>query len=256
MMRGGLDSFTFLIVSISGWMNQHQHQVIEYLVEKNRVLREQIGNRRIRFTDNQRRRLAAKAKKLSRMILGQVATIVTPATLLAWHRKLIAQKYDGTAYRAPGRPRTSANIAELVIRLAKENRSWGYLRIQGALANVGRVIAPTTIANILKRHGVEPAPERMQRITRKEFLDAPLGPNRCERFLTVEVWRTRTGLQRFVVLFFMDLSTRRVIMGGIAKCRNGLWMAQIARNPFVANSCSSNVGAGFQRTAPQHSLQP
>ena len=123
MMRGGLDSFTFLIVSISGWMNQHQHQVIEYLVEKNRVLREQIGNRRIRFTDNQRRRLAAKAKKLSRMILGQVATIVTPATLLAWHRKLIAQKYDGTAYRSPGRPRTSANIPELVIRLAKETEA-------------------------------------------------------------------------------------------------------------------------------------
>jgi putative transposase len=97
-MGGGLDPFTFLIVSISGWMNQHQYQVIEYLVEENRVLREQIGNRRIRFTDNQRRRLAAKAKKLSRKILEQVATIVTPATLLAWHRKLIAQKYDGTAH--------------------------------------------------------------------------------------------------------------------------------------------------------------
>src|SRR6516225_3316741 len=112
MMRG-LDPFTFLVVSISGWMNQHQHQVIEDLVEENRVLREQIGNRRIRFTDNQRRRLAAKAKKLSRKVLEQVATIVTPATLLAWHRKLIAQKYDGTAYRAPGRPRTSADITEL-----------------------------------------------------------------------------------------------------------------------------------------------
>src|SRR5215471_2527713 len=108
MIRCGLDPFTFLIVSVSGWMNYHWHQVIEYLVEENRVLREQIGNRRIRFTDNQRRRLAAKAKKLSRKILEQVATIVTPATLLAWHRKLIAQKYDGSAYRAPGRPRTAA----------------------------------------------------------------------------------------------------------------------------------------------------
>jgi len=129
MMHVALDPFTFLIVSISGWMNQHQHQVIEYLVEENRVLREQVGNRRMRFTDTQRRRLAAKAKKLSRKLLEQVATIVTPATLLTWHRKLIAQKYDGTAYRTPGRPRTSANITELVIRFAKENRSWGYLRI-------------------------------------------------------------------------------------------------------------------------------
>ena len=88
-MRGGLDPFTFLVVSISGWMSQHQHQVIEYLIEENRVLREQIGNRRMRFTDNQRRRLAARAKKLTRRILEQVATIVTPGTLLAWHRKLI-----------------------------------------------------------------------------------------------------------------------------------------------------------------------
>jgi hypothetical protein len=81
-MRGGLDPFTFLVVCICGWMNQHQHQVLEYLIEENRVLREQIGNRRMRFTDNQRCRLAAKAKKLSRKILEQVATIVTPATLV------------------------------------------------------------------------------------------------------------------------------------------------------------------------------
>src|SRR6516165_6368241 len=106
-MRAVLDPFSFLVVCICGWMNQHQHQVIEYLMEENRILREQIGNRRMRFTDNQRCRLAAKAKKLSRKILEQIATIVTPATLLIWHRKLIANKYDGSAYRAPGRPRTA-----------------------------------------------------------------------------------------------------------------------------------------------------
>src|SRR5437660_11384128 len=91
-MRAGLDPFSFLVVSIAGWMNQHQHHVIEYLIEENRVLREHVGNRRMRFSDNQRRRLAAKAKKLGRKLLAQVATIVTPATLLAWHRKLIAQE--------------------------------------------------------------------------------------------------------------------------------------------------------------------
>src|SRR5215467_5812520 len=101
-MRTGFDPFSFVVVSLSGWMNQHQQRVIHYLVEENRVLQEQIGNRRMRFTDDQRRRLAAKAKKLSRKILEQVATIVTPATLLAWHRKLIDQKYDGSAHRAPG----------------------------------------------------------------------------------------------------------------------------------------------------------
>src|SRR6516162_2902359 len=98
-MRARLDPFWFLVVSMAGWLNQKQQQVIDYLVEENRVLQEQIGCRSGRFNDDQRRRLAAKAKKLSRKILAQVATIVTPQTLLAWHRKLIAQKYDGSAYQ-------------------------------------------------------------------------------------------------------------------------------------------------------------
>src|SRR5437867_10699989 len=86
-MRACLNPFSFLVVSIAGWMNQHQQHVVEYLIEENRALREQIGNRRMRFTNSQRCRLAAKARKLSRKILEHVATIVTPATLLAWHRK-------------------------------------------------------------------------------------------------------------------------------------------------------------------------
>jgi len=105
-------------------------QVIEYLREENRVLREQLGDRRIRFTDGQRRRLAAKAKGLGRKILEQVATIVTPDTLLAWHRRLIAQKYNGSGRRQPGRPRTADEIERLVVRMAEENRAWGYRRIQ------------------------------------------------------------------------------------------------------------------------------
>src|SRR5213594_742144 len=116
-MRKAFDPFSFLVTSIAGWMNQHQHHVINYLIEENRVLREQIGNRRLRFSDDQRRRLAAKAKKLGWKILGQVATLVTPETLLAWHRKLIAKKYDGSAHRSPGRPRTATEIAALVLRM-------------------------------------------------------------------------------------------------------------------------------------------
>src|SRR5689334_10286136 len=134
-MRTGVDPFSFLVVSVAGWLNQRQQQVIQYLVEENRVLREQIGGRRIRFNDDQRRRLAAKAKKLGRKLLAQVATIVTPETLLAWHRKLIAKKYDGSAFRTPGRRRTTGEIAALVVRMAEENRAWGYRRIQGAVAN-------------------------------------------------------------------------------------------------------------------------
>ena len=163
--------FSFLVVSIAGWMNQPQQQVIEYLIEENRVLREQMGTRRMRFSDDQRRRLAVKAKKLGRKLLSQVATIVTPETLLAWHRKLIAKKYDGSAHRTPGRPRAAAEIAGLVIRMAEENRGWGYRRIQGALANLGHVLAHKTIANILRQHGIEPAPERSRktRVSQQTF---------------------------------------------------------------------------------------
>jgi len=95
-----LDPFRFVLIAVAGWMNQHQLQIIDYLREENRVLREQLGGRRVRFNDDQRRRLAVKAKGLGRRLLAEVATIVTPETLLAWHRKLIAHKYDGTAQRA------------------------------------------------------------------------------------------------------------------------------------------------------------
>jgi hypothetical protein len=228
-MRAGLDPFSFLVVSVAGWLNQRQQQVIDYLVEENRVLREQIGYRRLRFNDDQRSRLAAKAKKVGRKILAQVATIVRPQTLLAWHRKLIAQRYDGSAYRTPGRPVTSAEISDLVIRMAEENGGWGYRRIQGALSNFGHEIARTTIANILKRHGIEPAPERNRKTTWKEFLRQHWSQIIATDFFTVEVW-TCTGLKRFTVLFFMDLSTRRVEIGGVASSANELWMLLIARN--------------------------
>jgi putative transposase len=131
-MRTVLDPFSFLVTCVAGWMNQHQHDIINYLIEENRVLRQQIGNCRLRFSDDQRRRLAVEAKKLSRKILAQIATVVTPETLLAWHRKLVAKKYDVSAQRTGGRPRTAAEIAALVILMAKGNRDWGYRRIQGA----------------------------------------------------------------------------------------------------------------------------
>src|SRR6266566_6930573 len=228
-MRAGLDPFSFLVVSIAGWMNLRQHEVVEYLLEANRVLREQIGNRHIRFTADQRCRLAVRAKTLSRKILVQVATIVRPETLLAWHRKLIAKKYDGSAYRTPGRPRTATEISDLVVRMAEENRGRGYRRIQGALSNLDHVLARTTIADILKRHGIDPAPERSRKTTWKELLTRHWDQIVATDFFTVEVW-TCSGLTRFIVLFFMDLSTRRVELGGIARSPNGFWMSQIARN--------------------------
>ena len=123
-----LDPFRFVLIAVGGWMNQHQRQIIDYLREENRVLREQLGGRRMRFNDGQRRRLAAKAKGLGRRLLAEVATVVTPETLLAWHRRLIAIKYDGSAQRGPGRPKTAVDLEALVVKLAEENRDWRMVR--------------------------------------------------------------------------------------------------------------------------------
>src|SRR3954449_11493630 len=223
-----LDPVQFILVAIAGWMNQRQRQAIEYLREENRVLREQLGDRRLRFNDDQRRRLAAKAKGLGRKLLAEVATIVTPETLLAWHRRLIALKYDGSQKRGPGRPRTAGEIEALVVRLAEENRDWGYRRIQGVLSHLGHQIARSTIADILERHGLEPAPERSRKTTGKQFLARHGELMVAADFFPVEVW-TRRGWQRFVVLFFLDLSTRQVEIAGMAATAHGLWMSQIGR---------------------------
>jgi putative transposase len=223
-----LDPFHFVLIALAGWMNHRQYQLIDYLREENRVLREQLGERRLRFNDDQRRRLAVRAKVLGRRVREETP-IVTWETLLAWHRKLIAQKYDGSSRRSPGRPRTVAEIEALVVRMARENRDWGYGRIEGALSNLGHKLARSTIAEILKRHGIEPAPERKKKTTWKEFLAQHWEVLVAADFFTVEVW-TRRGLQRFMVLFFIELATRKVEIAGIASVANGLWMIQIARN--------------------------
>jgi transposase InsO family protein len=224
-----LDPVQFVLMAIAGWMNQRQQQTIEYLHEENRVLREQLGSRRLRFNDDQRRRLALRAKGLGRKLLSEVATLVTPDTLLAWHRKLIAQKYDVHEKRGPGRPRSGKELESLVVRMAEENRSWGYRRIQGALSTLGHKLPRSTIADVLRRHGIEPAPERNKKTTWKEFLERHWELIAAADFFTVEVW-TAKGLKRFLVLFFIDLCTRKVEIAGIRSGASGLWMSQIGRN--------------------------
>jgi transposase InsO family protein len=228
-MTLALDPIRLLLISLAGWMNQRQQDVIDYLQEENRILREQLGGKRLRFNDEQRRRMAVRAKKLGWRMLSELTTIVTPATLLAWHRRLIARKYDGSRQRGPGRPRVLEEIQRLVIRMATENRDWGYRRIQGALANLGHEVARGTVANILKEHGLEPAPERERKLSWREFLTRHRHVIVAPDFFTIEVW-TRQGLTRFLVLFFIDLASRRVEIGGVARQANGLWVSQVARN--------------------------
>lgn len=151
----------FLMLIFAGWVNRHQQNVIEYLQEENRTLREQFGGKRLRFTDQQRRRLAAKAKKVGRRGLLQIKTLVTPDTLLRilcsdGTGQLIARKYDGSKKRSSGRPRTAAEIRELVLLMARENPRWGYTRIRGALYNLGNEIGRNTIKRILLENGFDP----------------------------------------------------------------------------------------------------
>ena len=116
----------FLMLILTGWVNRRQQNVIEYLQEENRALREQLGGKRLLFTDRQRRRLAAKARAIGRKGLFEITTLVTPDTLLRWYRRLIAKKYDSSQNRKVGRPRTAARTEELVVRMACQNPTWGY----------------------------------------------------------------------------------------------------------------------------------
>jgi putative transposase len=134
-----------LLGTLAGWVNRHQQHVIEHLVEENRALREQLRGRRVRLTDDQRRHLAAKGQRLGRRVLRQVATIVTPDTILCWYRRLIARKWTSEC-RRPGRPGLMKEIAALIVRMATENPAWGYSRIQGALKKRDHCFARSTVA--------------------------------------------------------------------------------------------------------------
>jgi len=227
-MSSAIQPFHLLVIAVAGWLNRQQQVVIDYLIEENRVLKEQVEGQRLRFTDEQRMRLAVKAKGLGRRLLDELETLVTPDTLLAWHRKLIAQKWT-YARKGPGRPRVAQEITDLILRMARDNTSWGYDRIQGALANLGHVIAPNTVKNILKRHGIEPAPDRQKRTSWKAFLKAHWDVMAATDFFTVEVWTPR-GLLTYYVLFVMQLKTRSIRIAGVTTSPNSAYMKQVARN--------------------------
>jgi len=187
------------------------------------------------LSDDQRRRLAIRGKALGRKLLSEIACLFTPDTILAWHRKLIANKYDGSRRRGPGRPETKQNIRKLVLQMARENLSRGYTRVQGALANLGHSVGRTTIRRILQQAGLEPAPERHKGMSWKQFLKIHWDTLAAADFFTFEVW-TIGGLVRYLVLFVIELSTRKVEIAGIAPDPDGKWMKQVARNltdPFA-----------------------
>ena len=179
------------VAALFGWLEQQQRDVIEFLREENRVLKRQLRGRRLRLWDGDRRRLAVLGERLGRRVLAEVASLVTPDTILRWHRELIARKWT---YGSPrhGRPGVQVEIRRLVIRMALENPSWGYTRIQGALKNLGHRVARATVARILKEQGMPPSRERPMQW--RTFLRAHWRALLAADFFTTEVWnRPRPG---------------------------------------------------------------
>jgi putative transposase len=214
-----------LLLTLAGWVNRHQQHVIDYLVEENRVLREQLRGRRVRLTNDQRCRLAGKGRRLGPRVLRQVATIVTPDTILRWYRRLIAQKWTSER-RRPGRPGLMKEIAALIVRIATENPAWGYSRIQGALKNLDHRVARSTVAKVLKDNGIPPASGRPS--SWRTFLRAHWGAIAGADFFTTEVWTCR-GLVTYYTLFVLDLKSRRVQIVGSTRNPDAAFMAQAAR---------------------------
>jgi putative transposase len=219
-----------LIAMVAGWLQRHQQQVITYLLAENRVLKAHLGGRRLRLTDTERRRLAALAHPIGRIHLKTMATLVTPDILMRWYRQLIARKFDGSQHRQRlGRPPVAEEIERLTVQMAEENPRWGYRRIQGALANLGHRIDAITVRNILRRHHMEPAPQRRKAgMCWTQFLKLHWEALAATNFFTVEV-ATWHGLATYYVLVVMELATRRVEIAGITSHPTDAFMVQCAR---------------------------
>jgi putative transposase len=159
-----------ILAYITGSVDQELLLRNEYLSAENRILRAKL-NGRLRFSDLERATLGEIGFPLGCRALSEVATAAKPDTILAWYRRLVARKFDGSqARRAPGRPRLDQDVEGLIVRMARENRSWGYDRIVGALANLGYHASDQTVGNVLRRHGITPAPERKRTTTWAEFI--------------------------------------------------------------------------------------
>ena len=225
-----LKPWQLYFLALAGLVNRQQQELIEYLRTENQVLKEKLGKKRIVLNDDQRCRLAVKGKALGRRALAELTTIVTPDTILRWHRTLVAKKWDYSSRRKlVGRPRVRQEIVDLVLRFARENVTWAYDRIQGALANLSHKISDQTVGNILREHGIEPAPERKRQTTWRTFIKAHWDVLASIDFTTIEVW-TKGGLVTYYVLFVMEVATRRVHFAGCTVNPTKVWMKQVAKN--------------------------
>ena len=198
-MVASLFPLQYLIATLALWLNRQQQEVIDYLKAENRLLKAKLGGRKIHFTEAERRRLAIRAKVVGRKVLSQLDTLITPDTLLRWHRELVAQKWNFVHRRGPGHPRTKDQIASLILRMAEDNPSWDYTRILGALRNIGFKVGRGTVANVSKENGIDPAPLRGKRTKWSTFLKSHWKVLVASDFFSIEVWGL-SGLTTYYVL--------------------------------------------------------
>ena len=218
-----------ILAFVTGMVDQELLSRNEYLTAENRILKAQLQGR-LKLTDAERATLGEIGHRLGRKALAEVANVARPDTILAWYRKLVARKFDGSkARRSPGRPRIKPEVEQLIVRMAKENRDWGYDRIAGALSNLGHDVCDQTVGNVLQRHALPPAPERKHTTSWSAFIRMHLALLAGTDFFTAEVLTLR-GLVTYYVLFFIRLESRRVDIAGITVHPDEPWMKQIARN--------------------------
>lgn len=228
-MHFGLVPLNCLIPAVAPWLNRRQQAAIDYLIDENRLLKARLDGRRVMFSDAECRRLAVRAKALGRKALIEIETLVSPDTLLRWHRQLVAQKGNTANRRKVGRPRTKDELVSVVVRMSTENPRWGYTRIQGVLKNLRIELSRATIANILKEQGIDPAPQRGERTGWPVFLKAHWKLLVASDFFAVEVWRLH-GLTTYYVLFCIELRSRIVSIAGVTTNPDERWMLQTGRN--------------------------
>ena len=153
-----------LLMMLAGWLNRKQQDVIEYLKEENKILRERLGTKRILLNDHQRMRLARLGKPLGRKVLVDACSLFSPDTILGWHRRLVARKYDGSKKRTPGKRRISQELEELIVQIARKNKTWG-ARAASEVSRKGQFVA--------------------------RLLRAPLGQQTPEELICVSVSQTK-----------------------------------------------------------------
>jgi putative transposase len=263
-----------LLASITGSVDEELRLRNAYLAAENRIWRNQIKTRRVLLTDAERQMLAEMGHTLGRHALAEIATIAKPDTILAWHRKLMVQQCVRAQLRQPvGRPRIDKELEDLVVRMARENRSWGYDRIVGALSNLGYRISDQTVGNILKRHGLPPAPERKKTMTWREFIRSHVDMLMATDFFTSAVWSSLRLLLSAILCFLHcgqhqvhavgvrlhqpTQGMRALLLQAFAVSAQGQRWGYMITKRSQATRCRGGVlgdmGAAFARTAERPS---